>query len=133
MAPDLGKDSGALSAALCLLCHDTRSRLSPLLVSLMVGALLTGITTWMSGLLGGAEFLGHPLDLGVSFIFISALRQIFKFQTCVFCVFNGGMCESGAAITSFFYLDRSLFVNQRSQLHVRRRGLDKPRYSYGFI
>ena len=51
-----------------------------LLVSLAVSAFVTGLTTWMGGLLGGAEFIAHALDLLVSFVFITALfAMIYKF------------------------------------------------------
>jgi membrane protein len=73
-----------------------------LLVSLLVSAVLTGVTTWMSGLLGGAEFLGHALDLGVSFIFITVLfAMIFKFLPDVRIQWRDVWI--GAAITSFLF------------------------------
>ena len=51
-----------------------------LLVSLVVSALVTGLTKWMGGLFGGAEFIAYGLDLFVSFVFITALfAMIYKF------------------------------------------------------
>ena len=51
-----------------------------LLVSLVVSAVVTGLTQWMGTLFGGTEFLAHGLDLGVSFIFITVLfAMIYKF------------------------------------------------------
>lgn len=51
-----------------------------LLVSLVVSAFVTGLTTWMGGLLGGAELIAHALDLLVSLVFITALfAMIYKF------------------------------------------------------
>lgn len=73
-----------------------------LLVSLLVSAVLTGVTTWMRGLLGAAEFLGHALDLGVSFIFITVLfAMIFKFLPDVRIQWRDVWI--GAAITSFLF------------------------------
>jgi membrane protein len=51
-----------------------------LLVSLMVSAVISGLTQWMGTLLGGADIIAHALDLLVSFIFATALfAMIYKF------------------------------------------------------
>jgi membrane protein len=51
-----------------------------LLVSLVVTALLTGFSQFLGSLLGGAEFIGHLLDIVVSFGFITLLfAMIYKF------------------------------------------------------
>jgi membrane protein len=51
-----------------------------LLVSLVVTALLTAFSQFMGSVIGGAEFLGHILDVGVSFAFVTLLfAMIYKF------------------------------------------------------
>jgi membrane protein len=51
-----------------------------LLVSLAVTALLSGLTKYMGGLMGGAAVLGHILDFVVSFGFITLIfAMIYKF------------------------------------------------------
>lgn len=51
-----------------------------LLVSLVVSAVLAGLTTWLSGLLGGMAVVGHVLDIVVSFVFVTLLfALIYKF------------------------------------------------------
>jgi membrane protein len=51
-----------------------------LLVSLVVTALLTGFSQFLGSLMGGAEFIGHVLDIVVSFGFITLLfAMIYKF------------------------------------------------------
>ena len=51
-----------------------------LLVSLVMTALLTGFSQLLGSLMGGAEFIGHVLDLVVSFGFITLLfAMIYKF------------------------------------------------------
>jgi membrane protein len=73
-----------------------------LLVSLAVSAFVTGLTTWMGGLLGGAEFIAHALDLLVSFVFITALfAMIYKFLPDVHTQWRD--VWSGAVITSLLF------------------------------
>jgi membrane protein len=51
-----------------------------LLVSLVVTALLTAFSQFLGGLVGGAEFVGHLLDVVVSFGFVTLLfAMIYKF------------------------------------------------------
>jgi membrane protein len=51
-----------------------------LLVSLVVSALLTGLTQWMGSLFGGTAVLAYGLDLLISFVFVTALfAMIYKF------------------------------------------------------
>jgi membrane protein len=79
-----------------------------LLVSLVVSAFVTGLTTWMGGLLGGVEFIVHALDLLVSFVFITALfAMIYKFLPDVHIQWRDVWI--GAAITALlFTIDRLL-------------------------
>ena len=73
-----------------------------LLVSLLVSAFVTGLTTWMGGLLGGAEFIAHALDLLVSFVFITALfAMIYKFLPDVHIQWRDVWI--GAVITSLLF------------------------------
>ena len=73
-----------------------------LLVSLAVSAFVTGLTTWIGGLLGGAEFIAHALDLLVSFIFITALfAMIYKFLPDVHIQWRDVWI--GAVITSLLF------------------------------
>ena len=73
-----------------------------LLVSLVVSAFVTGLTTWMGGLLGGAEFIAHALDLLVSFVFITALfAMLYKFLPDVHIQWRDVWI--GAAITSLLF------------------------------
>src|SRR6478672_7234777 len=51
-----------------------------LLVSLVISAVVTGLTQFMGDFLGGAKILAHVLDLSVSFILVTALfAMIYKF------------------------------------------------------
>jgi membrane protein len=73
-----------------------------LLVSLAVSAFVTGLTTWMGGLLGGVEFIAHALDLVVSFVFITALfAMIYKFLPDVHIQWRDVWI--GAVITSLLF------------------------------
>ena len=73
-----------------------------LLVSLAVSAFVTGLTTWMGGLLGGVEFIAHALDLVVSFVFITALfAMLYKFLPDVHIQWRDVWI--GAAITSLLF------------------------------
>ena len=73
-----------------------------LLVSLVVSAFVTGLTTWMGGLLGGAEFIAHTLDLLVSFVFITVLfAMLYKFLPDVHIQWRDVWI--GAAITSLLF------------------------------
>jgi len=73
-----------------------------LLVSLAVSAFVTGVTTWMGGLLGGVQFIIHALDLLVSFVFITALfAMIYKFLPDVHIQWRDVWI--GAVITSLLF------------------------------
>ena len=51
-----------------------------LLVSLIVSAVLSGLTAWLGNALGGIAVLGHVLDVTVSFAFVTLLfALIYKF------------------------------------------------------
>jgi membrane protein len=51
-----------------------------LLVSLVVSAVLAGISTWLSGVMGGMAIVGHALDIVISFGFVTLLfALIYKF------------------------------------------------------
>jgi membrane protein len=73
-----------------------------LLVSLAVSAFVTGLTTWMGGLLGGTELIAHALDLLVSFVFITALfAMLYKFLPDVHIQWRDVWI--GAVITSLLF------------------------------
>lgn len=73
-----------------------------LLTSLVVSALVTGFTQWMTGLMGGVEFLAHGLDLVVSFVFITVLfAMIYRFLPDVRIQWRDVWI--GALITSFLF------------------------------
>ena len=73
-----------------------------LLVSLVVSALVTGLTQLMGSWLGGSEFVSHALDIVVSFIFISALfAMIYKFLPDVRIEWRDVWI--GAVLTSFLF------------------------------
>jgi membrane protein len=73
-----------------------------LLVSLVVSALLTGLTQLMGSLFGGAAFIAHALDLLVSFVFVTALfAMIYKFLPDVRIEWRDVWI--GAALTSFLF------------------------------
>jgi membrane protein len=73
-----------------------------LLVSLLVSAVVAGLTTWMGGLFGGAEALAHGLDLLISFLLTTALfAMLFKFLPDVLIQWRDVWV--GAAITAFLF------------------------------
>src|SRR5918999_3323508 len=73
-----------------------------LLVSLVVSALLAGLTQLMGTLFGGTAFLAHALDLLVSFVFVTALfAMIYKFLPDVRIEWRDVWI--GAAPTSFLF------------------------------
>jgi membrane protein len=73
-----------------------------LLVSLVVTALLTGLTQLMGTLLGGSAFTAHALELLVSFIFVTALfAMIYKFLPDVRIQWRDVWI--GAALTSLLF------------------------------
>jgi membrane protein len=73
-----------------------------LLVSLVVTALLTGFSEFLGGLMGGAEFIGHLLDIIVSFGFITLLfAMIYKFVPDVQIQWNDVWI--GAALTAILF------------------------------
>jgi membrane protein len=73
-----------------------------LLVSLVVSAVLTGLTQWMGSLFGGTAVLAHVLDLLVSFVFVTALFAIiYKFLPDVRIEWRDVWI--GAALTSFLF------------------------------
>jgi membrane protein len=73
-----------------------------LLVSLVVSALVTGLTQLMGIWMGGSEFLAHTLDIVVSFIFITALfAMIYKFLPDVRIQWRD--VWTGAVLTSFLF------------------------------
>jgi membrane protein len=73
-----------------------------LLVSLVVSAVVTGITEFLGTLFGGTEFIAHALDLIVSFALISLLfAMIYKFLPDV--QIEWGDVWMGAALTSLLF------------------------------
>jgi membrane protein len=73
-----------------------------LLVSLVVTALLTAFSQFLGGLVGGAEFVGHVLDVVVSFGFVTLLfAMIYKFVPDVQIQWKDVWV--GAALTSILF------------------------------
>jgi membrane protein len=73
-----------------------------LLVSLVVSALVTGITEFVGTVFGGTEVVAHALDLIVSFAFITVLfAMIYKFLPDV--RIEWGDVWIGAALTSLLF------------------------------
>ena len=73
-----------------------------LLVSLAVSALLAGLSHFMGGLLGGAAFIAHLLDIVISFAFITLLfAMIYKFLPDVRIQWRDVWV--GAALTSILF------------------------------
>jgi membrane protein len=73
-----------------------------LLVSLVVTALLTAFSQFLGGLVGGAEFVGHVLDVVVSFGFVTLLfAMIYKFVPDVQIQWKDVWI--GAALTSILF------------------------------
>jgi membrane protein len=73
-----------------------------LLVSLVMTALLTGFSQFLGSLMGGAEFIGHLLDIIVSFGFITLLfAMIYKFVPDVQIQWNDVWI--GAALTAILF------------------------------
>jgi membrane protein len=73
-----------------------------LLVSLVMTALLTGFSQFLGSLMGGAEFIGHLLDIVVSFGFITLLfAMIYKFVPDVQIQWSDVWI--GAALTSILF------------------------------
>ena len=73
-----------------------------LLVSLIMTALLTGFSQFLGSLMGGAEFIGHLLDIIVSFGFITLLfAMIYKFVPDVQIQWKDVWI--GAALTSILF------------------------------
>ena len=80
-----------------------------LLVSLVVSALLTGLTQWMGSLFVGTAVLAHALDLLVSFVFVTALfAMIYKFLPDVRIKWRDVWV--GAALTSFLFTIGKLLI-----------------------
>ena len=73
-----------------------------LLVSLVVTALLTAFSQFLGSLVGGAEFVGHLLDIVVSFGFVTLLfAMIYKFVPDAQIQWNDVWI--GAALTSILF------------------------------
>jgi membrane protein len=73
-----------------------------LLVSLVITALLTGFSQFLGSLMGGAEFIGHLLDIVVSFGFVTLLfAMIYKFVPDAQIQWNDVWI--GAALTSILF------------------------------
>lgn len=73
-----------------------------LLVSLIVSALLTGLTQWMGSVSDGTAVFAHALDFLVSFVFVTALfAMIYKFLPDVRIDWRDVWI--GAALTSFLF------------------------------
>jgi membrane protein len=73
-----------------------------LLVSLVVSALVTGITEFVGTVFGGTEFVAHAIDLILSFVFITVLfAMIYKFLPDV--QIEWGDVWIGAALTSLLF------------------------------
>src|SRR5919106_3401639 len=80
-----------------------------LLVSLVVSALLSGLTKIMGTLFGGTAFVAHGLDLVVSFAFVTALfAMIYKFLPDVRIQWRDVWI--GAALTSFLFTIGKLLI-----------------------
>ena len=73
-----------------------------LLVSLAISALLAGLTQLMGTFIGATAFIGHALDVLVSFLFVTALfAMIYKFLPDVRIEWRDVWI--GAVVTSFFF------------------------------
>jgi membrane protein len=73
-----------------------------LLVSLVVSAVLAAMSQFMGSLIGGAEFVGHLLDIVVSFAFVTLLfAMIYKFVPDVQIQWKDVWV--GAALTSILF------------------------------
>jgi membrane protein len=73
-----------------------------LLVSLVVTALLTVFSQFVGSLIGGAAFVGHLLDIVVSFAFVTLLfAMIYKFVPDVQIQWKDVWI--GAALTSILF------------------------------
>jgi membrane protein len=73
-----------------------------LLVSLIISAMLAGLTQLMGTLVGGTAFVGHALDVLVSFIFVTVLfAMIYKFLPDVRIQWRDVWV--GATVTSFLF------------------------------
>jgi membrane protein len=73
-----------------------------LLVSLVVTAILSALSQFMGSLIGGAEFVGHLLDIVVSFAFVTLLfAMIYKFVPDVQIQWKDVWI--GAALTSILF------------------------------
>jgi membrane protein len=73
-----------------------------LLVSLVVTALLTAFSQFVGSLIGGAEFVGHVLDIVISFAFVTLLfAMIYKFVPDVQIQWKDVWI--GAALTSILF------------------------------
>jgi membrane protein len=73
-----------------------------LLVSLVISAVVTGLTQFIGNLIGGAEFFAHVLDIVVSFGFVTVLfAMIYKFLPDVRIQWKDVWI--GAALTSLLF------------------------------
>jgi membrane protein len=73
-----------------------------LLVSLVVTALVTGLSQFMGSLIGGAAFVAHLLDIVVSFAFVTLLfAMIYKFVPAIRIQWKDVWI--GAALTSILF------------------------------
>src|SRR6266576_1983473 len=89
-----------------------------LLVSLVISALLSGLTQLMGTSLGGAAFVGHALDVLVSFIFVTALfAMIYKFLPDVRIQWRDVWV--GAVVTSFLFTVGKFLIG----LYLGSRGI----------
>ena len=80
-----------------------------LLVSLVITALLTGLTKYLGNLIGGAALLAHAVDILLSFAFVSVLfAMIYKFLPDVRIQWKDVMV--GAALTSFLFTIGKFFI-----------------------
>jgi membrane protein len=80
-----------------------------LLVSLVISALLTGLTQFLGNLTGGAAFAAHALDILVSFAFITVLFALmYKFLPDVRIQWKDVWV--GAAITSLLFTIGKFFI-----------------------
>jgi membrane protein len=80
-----------------------------LLVSLVISALLTGVTQFLGNLTGGAAFVAHALDILVSFAFITVLFALmYKYLPEVRIQWKDVWI--GAAITSVLFTIGKFFI-----------------------
>jgi membrane protein len=80
-----------------------------LLVSLVITALLTGLTQFLGSLTGGAAFVAHALDILVSFAFITLLFALmYKFLPDVRIQWKDVWV--GAALTSILFTIGKFFI-----------------------